>query len=242
MPTVSFLRSWCLPLCLAACLSCAHANVKVDDDRHPVFNTGVGATILYPGQSPAMPPTHPGHQLPGGAPIPGQPAPAPSGTIGGAPTSTVHRGPGSTASSSGGGGVSFIGGSGVDENTYREIRGEPWWRKYLLAPFAIAAYPFVAVWKAITEDDGPPPAQTAAAPTSPSRPPPAPVDVQTQYEQSQLEALERELAGGAGSQPAPDSLPRSLRRHARPPPYRLTASPRPGRFASRPLPSPGLPP
>jgi hypothetical protein len=226
MPAVSFLRSWCLPLCLAACLSCAHSNIKVDDDKHPVFNTGVGATILYPGQSPAMPPAHPGHQLPGGAPIPaqpgarephGQPLPAPSGTIGGAPTSTVHRGPGSTASSSGGGGITFIGGSEVDEDTYTEMRAEPWWRKYLLAPFAIAAYPFVAVWNAATGDDGPPPTRTAAAPTAPSLPPPAPVDVQTGYERSQLEALERELAGQSGGQPTASRPPPAPRIERLPP-------------------------
>jgi hypothetical protein len=221
MPAFRFLCCCFLILCLATWVGCAYSNVKVDDDDHPVFNTGVGATILYPGQSPAMPPAHPGHQLPGGAPLPGdpgarsphgQPLPPPSGTLGGAPTSTVQRGPGSTATSSGGGGISFIGGGEVDQDVYREIRQEPKWLKYLLAPFAIAAYPFVAVYNAVTKDDGPPPAQTAAPPTSPSLPPPAPVDVQTQYEQSQLEALERELAGKAGSQPAATRPPPAPRR------------------------------
>jgi hypothetical protein len=198
-----------------ACVGCAYSNVNVDDDDHPVFNTGVGARILLPGESSAMPQSHPGHQLPGGAPTPGQvgargpqgqplPAPSPtrSGTIGGAPTSTVHQGPGSSAGSSSGGGITFIGGSEIDEDIHREIRQEPKWLKYLLAPFAIAAYPFTATWNAITRDDGPPPPRTAAdpRPTALSRPPA--VDVQTAYEQSQLEALEREIAGQAGSQPA----------------------------------------
>jgi hypothetical protein len=89
----------------------------------------------------------------------------------------------------------------MDEDTHSEIRHEPKWLKYLLAPFAIVAYPFVAIRDAVTGDDGPPPTRTAADPTTPSLPPPAPVDVQTGYEQTQLEALERELAGQAGSQP-----------------------------------------
>jgi len=216
MPILSspFPRHWIPALCLATCLGCAYSNVKVDDDDHPVFNTGVGAMILYPGQSPAMPPAHPGHQLPGGAPSPGQPgargphgqalpapSPAPSGTLGGTPTSTVRQGPGSSASSSGGGGITFIGGSEVDKDTHKEIRQEPRWLKYLLAPFAIAAYPFVAVWDAVTGDDGPPPTRTAADPTTPTFPRPPAVDVQTEHERSQLEALERELAGRPGSQP-----------------------------------------
>src|SRR3972149_955469 len=44
-------RRWFLALCLAATVACAYADVTEDGDRHPVFNTGVGATILYPGQS-----------------------------------------------------------------------------------------------------------------------------------------------------------------------------------------------
>jgi hypothetical protein len=214
MSTEFFPRPWFLALGLMACVSCAYSNVKVDDDDHPVFNTGVGARILLPGESSAMPPSHPGHQLPGGAPAPGQvgargpqgqpvPAPSasPSGTIGGAPTSTVHQGPGSSTSSSGGGGITFIGGSEIDEDTHLEIRQDPKWLKFLLVPFAIAAYPFTATWNAITRDDGPPPPRSAAdpSPTALSRPPA--VDVQTAYEQSQLEALEREIAGQAESQP-----------------------------------------
>ena len=167
MSTKSFSLPWLLALSLLACVGCAYSNVNVDDDDHPVFNTGVGARIMLPGESSAMPPAHPGYQLPGGVPVPGQvgargpqgqplpaPSPAPSGSIGGAPTSTVHRGPGSTTSSSGGGGITFIGGSEIDEDTRTEIREEPKWLKYLLAPFAIAAYPFTATWNAITRDDG----------------------------------------------------------------------------------------
>lgn len=230
MSTKFFSLPWLLALALLACVGCAYSNVNVDDDDHPVFNAGVGARILLPGESSAMPPSHPGHQLPGGAPVPGQvgargpkgqalpaPSPAPSGTIGGAPTSTVHQGPGSSAGSSSGGGITFIGGSEIDEDTHLEIRKEPKWLKYMLAPFAIAAYPFTATWHAITRDDGPPPPRTAAEPrpTALSRRPAA--DVQTAYEQSQLEALEREIAGQAEGQP-PVSDPMRAPRFHRPAP------------------------
>jgi len=196
MATFGFDRSRLLTLCLAASVGCAYSNVKTDADRHPVVNTGVGATILYPGQGPAMPAIHPAYQTPGGAP-----APAGSGTIGGTPTSTSQQGAGSSASSSGGGGITFIGGTEMDQDVQRQTRQEPRWLKYLLAPFAIAAYPFVALHNAVTKDDGPPPPRPAAGPATSSLPPPAPVDVQTEYEQSQLQSLENELAGQRGSQP-----------------------------------------
>ncbi len=195
MAPASIHRS-CFPaLLLVACLGCAYANVESDGDRHPVVNTGVGATILYPGQGPAMPAAHPAYQFPGGAPTG-------SGTIGGTPTSTVQQGPGSSASSAGGGGITFIGGADTDLDSHKKHRHEPRWLKYLLAPFAVAAYPFVAIRDAVTKDDGPPPPRPAAASSAPAFPPPAPVDVQTQYEQNQLQALESELAGQGGSQPA----------------------------------------
>jgi len=220
MSTAPFPIRWLLTLGLLACVGCAYSNRSVDDDDNPVFNTGVGARILLPGESSAMPPTHPRHQLPGGVPVPGQasargpqgqplpaPSPVPSRSIGGAPTSTVQQGPGSTSSSSGGGGITFIGGSEIDEDTHTEIRQEPKWLKYLLAPIAIAAYPYTATWNAITRDDGPPPPRAGAdpAPTALSRPPA--VDLQTAHERSQLEALEREIAGQAkGQPPVPDPM------------------------------------
>ena len=179
MATFSFDRSWLPALCLAACVGCAYSNVKTDGDRHPVVNTGVGATILYPGQGPAMPAAHPAYQLPGGAPAPGQPgargphgqplpAPAGSRTIGGTPSSNVQQGPGSSAGSSGGGGITFIGGTDMDMDGHRESRQEPRWLKYLLAPFALAAYPFVAIHNAVTGDDGPPPGALVLRPRHPA--------------------------------------------------------------------------
>ena len=199
MATFSLDRSWLPVLCLAACVGCAYSNVKTDGDRHPVVNTGVGATILYPGQGPAMPAAHPAYQLPGGAPAP---AAAGSGTIGGAPTSTSQQGAGTSSSSSGGGGITFIGGTDMDQDAHRQSRNEPRWLKYVLAPFALAAYPFKAAYNVVTRDDGPPPPRPAAGPGEPTFPPPAPADVQTEYERNQLQALESELAGRGGSQPA----------------------------------------
>ena len=217
MATFRFDRAWLPTLCLAACVGCAYANVKTDADRHPVVNTGVGATILYPGQGPAMPATHPGYQPPGGAPAP---APAGSATIGGTPTSTSQQGAGSSASSSGGGGLTFIGGTDMDQDLHRQTRQEPRWLKYLVAPFALAAYPFKAVHDAVTKGDGPPPPRPAAGPGERTLPPPAPVDVQTRYEQNQLEALESELARGGGSQPGAgyENAPAPPPRMARPAP------------------------
>lgn len=212
MRSDSLLRLWLPVLCIAACCTgCAYSDVTTDADRHPVVNTGVGATILYPGQGPTMPPVHPGYRLPGAAPQPGdpgargphgQPLPVPQGSIGGTPTTTTQQGQGSSATSSGNGGVSFIGGSEVNEDTFRKINQEPRWLKYLLAPFAIAAYPFKAAYNAATRDDGPPPPPPARRGAAPQPPTSGPVDVQSQYEQSQLEALERELAGQSSSQPA----------------------------------------
>jgi hypothetical protein len=198
MATFRFDRSWLPTLCLAACVGCAYSNVKTNVDRHPVVNHGVGATILYPGQGPAMPAAHPAYQQPGGAPAP---APAGSGTIGGTPTATSQQGAGSSAGSSGGSGLTFIGGTEIDGEGSRQTRQEPRWLKYMLAPFAIAAYPFKAMHNAVTRNDGPPPPRTAAGPREATLPPPAPVDVQTEYEQNQLQALENELAGQGGSQP-----------------------------------------
>ena len=226
-------RRWFPALCLAASMACAYADVTEDGDRHPVFNTGVGATILYPGQSTAMPPVHPGHRLPAGAPMPnqpaapgpqGQPLPAPApagpGTIGGAPSYSVQQGPGSSSGSSSGGGITFIGGAQVDEEVYTQVHQEPRWLKYLMAPVAIAAYPFVAVYDAVTGDDGPPPAPPAPEPEAPLFSPPAPADAQTQYEQSQLEALESELASQHAGQPGvnPPGGPAPAPRMARPAP------------------------
>ena len=233
MATLRLDRRWFPALCLAATVACAYSDVTEDGDRHPVFNTGVGATILYPGQSTAMPPVHPGHQLPAGAPMPNQPAapgpqgqplpapaPAGSGSIGGAPSYSVQQGPGSSSGSSSDGGISFIGGAQVDENVYRQVHQEPRWHKWLMAPLAIAAYPFVALHDAVTGDDGPPPAPPAPEPGAPLYSPPAPVDAQTQYEQGQLEALESELASQQAGQPgvSPPSGPAPAPRMARPTP------------------------
>ena len=199
MATFRFDPFWLPILCLVTCVGCMYSNVKTNADRHPVVNTGVGATILYPGQGPAMPAAHPAYQPPGGVPAP---APAGAGTVGGTPNATSRQGSGSNASSSGGGGITFIGGTEIDAEGAKQTRQEPRWLKYLLAPFAIAAYPFKAMHNAVTRDDGPPAPHPAAGPVTSSQPPPAPVDVQTEYEQNQLQALENELAGQRGSQPA----------------------------------------
>ncbi|MDX1648940.1 MAG: hypothetical protein R3263_03715, partial [Myxococcota bacterium] len=74
-----FLALLGLPLALA--LGCfGYANVTADRDDHPVVNHGAGATILGPGQGPAMPatPRPGGPSSPGAAPAP-SPAPAPAG-------------------------------------------------------------------------------------------------------------------------------------------------------------------
>jgi len=231
---------------LAPGLGCfAYANQKADRDEHPITNHGVGGTILYPGQGPAMPSTpRPGGGLyPGGSGgAPAQGAPGTRQAPGGAPQGTHPQGraappqggpggavPGQTVDP-GGSNLTFIGGTQRDEEEQIELRVEPPWWKYLALPFAVVAYPFKAVGDALSGDDGPPP--SAPSPTAQGpKPPPPPVDPDAAHEQARLEALERELAQRGGGAPPERRLrsarlrprPRAPRRRLPPPPRRPPA-------------------
>ena len=201
----------------------AYTNVNRDIDRQPIVHTGVGATILMPGQSaPALPDTVRGVGRPGApAPVyaPRGAAPAPGG---GGSTSGSYSGYGSgsgsgSGSSAGtspgyagsygqaapgeppvgsGGNIQFIGGADVDEVSHVEYHQDPLILKTLFAPVAMVAWPFKKVYEALQGDPQPVvgPAPQGAAP------PPGPSDYAGDYEASQLDALDRQLGG---PQPAP---------------------------------------
>ena len=88
-----------LAIGLAAGLAsgCAYTNVKRDFDRQPIVHTGVGATILMPGQSP------PALPVPSrGVGQRGAPAPVYATPGGGGATSGSYSGSGTGAGSGGG--------------------------------------------------------------------------------------------------------------------------------------------
>jgi hypothetical protein len=160
-------------LCALLGFGCAYADRGSDRDRTPVRDTGVGASIIYPGQSVTMPGT------PATPAAPAQPGATPDPQ--GAAQGSVA--PGSSP-------VTFIGGASQDDKRSVRIEESPLYYKYLLLPFAIAAAPFVAVADALRpeEEPGPPvPGPDHARPAPP--PPPPPVD----YETARLAAMEREI-------------------------------------------------
>ena len=207
----------------------AYTNVKRDNDRLPIVHTGVGATILMPGQSaPALPQTVRGVGRPG-APAPvyapgGAPAPGGGGSSSGSYSgygsgsgSGSASGPGSYGAPvpgeppvGGGGNIQFIGGAEIDEQKHVEYHQDPLILKTLFAPVAAVAWPFKKVYQALQGDPQPVvgPAPQGAAP------PPGPRDYYGDYEASQLEALDRQV-GGAPPPPQVASAPRARPRAAR---------------------------
>ncbi len=165
-------------------VSCiGYSDVKRDTDRHPRVDTGVSATILYPGQAP------PPMGWPPATGAPGQSAPAPAGS-----SSAGGASSGSSA------GPVMIGGAESDETRHKDVHSEPLWYHPLWAPFAIVLYPIRKVRDWLSRDEAPAPVESSAAP-----PPPAPrQDVQAAYERAQLEALRRQIESqGAAPPPAP---------------------------------------
>jgi antitoxin component YwqK of YwqJK toxin-antitoxin module len=197
-----------LALTLAAGLSgcLAYSNVKRDTDRHPIVMTGVGATILMPGQSaPAIPPqsaarygaSGPPYGAPGAGSTSGSSAGfgSASGSGGGA----AGAGPG-YAAAPGGSNIQFIGGAQTDEVSHREIKQDPLIVKTLLAPVAAVAWPFKKAYEAL---QGEPRPVVTPAPAQPA--PRGPADAEGAYEDSQLNALESQLGQPRAS--APGSAP-----------------------------------
>jgi hypothetical protein len=148
----------------ALTLGCGYANVHKNTDLTPNVMTGVGATIIMPGQTaPPLPMpgvtnsqsrTGPGTSSgsagsqgvgagsPGALQDPTTPQQypyAPGGAAGGAPPSPGH--------------ITFIGGAQQDEQTSLEQHNEPLWLKPLLFPFALVALPFTKTYEALSSND-----------------------------------------------------------------------------------------
>ncbi len=196
-----------LAIHISGCIS--YANTSSDFDRTPIVNTGVGATIIYPGQSaPGMPGSVPQGQYappqtnPQYAPpaTPEQQPPYPPGAHvpqGAAPTPQAYANPQSGAAP--GGNLTFLGGARMEETRHVDVRKEPMILKYLIAPFKLAAAPFVLAKEALEGEPEPGPAiprrpdpqlphaQSAAGTAKPQQPP------AIDYESARLEDLERQL-------------------------------------------------
>lgn len=215
-----------LGLSLAGCMSYSRATADVD--RTPIVNTGTRASIIYPGQSVPMP------GLPStGAPAAGtapQPQAAPAGTTTGqvgdgqpGQSGTPPQPGGATASQTAapeGDGMTFIGGARMDEQKHIDVREDPLMVKYLTAPLALLAAPFVLAKEALEGDPEPGPAiPQAAAPTRPPAPAPsAPSSQPPDYETAMLQNMERELDQRQASQQAVEPAHSPGRRPSSPPP------------------------
>ncbi len=199
-----------LPLAVGAA-GCFHANQTRIIDRSPEFDTGVGATILYPGQTapriatPAARTTLP----------PGASAPAQTGSSTGSAPPSPSLGGGRAIPAEGhaapsGGGITSIGGSRIDEKRVIRYREDPIWMKYLLAPFAVAAAPFKWVAEKVRGDESEPtPEPLAPAPPPQARPAPP-----SDYESVRIEQMERELErrlGPSGSEAVRSGAPAATR-------------------------------
>jgi hypothetical protein len=158
-----------LMLPLAGCF--AYSQGTQNTARQPTVDTGVGAAIIYPGQTaPALP-----QQGSGGATGPeGQTAQPSTGQL------------------------TTIGGAKVDEQQNVQWREEPIWHKYLMLPLAVVAAPFKAAAEAARGEPEPGP---PVPKTSPERPPAERHPPPTDYETQQLEAMERELQRQSGPPP-----------------------------------------
>jgi antitoxin component YwqK of YwqJK toxin-antitoxin module len=210
---------------LAGCL--AYSNVKRDTDRNPIVHTGVGATIMMPGQAPpALPQSMLNASRYGtaqGGGVQGSQSGSSSGYgsgsgsgsssgsgYGAAPPAGGYAGA-PAAPPGGGSNIQFIGGTEVDEVTHREIRQDPLLVKTLLAPVAAVAYPFKKAYEALQGDPEP-----VVTPEPQQAAPRGPTDYQGAYEQSQLDHLERQL--GPQAAPPPGAAPRSAPQVASAPP------------------------
>ncbi|UCE85401.1 MAG: hypothetical protein JSU66_13815 [Deltaproteobacteria bacterium] len=220
-------------------LACAGvSNVNRDVDRTPIVNTGVGATILMPGET-APPPQWPG-----------------SVTGAGAPAASAEGRSGAAAPTPGSSPVTFLGGTEVDEERHVTQKSQPRWLKYAALPFAVAAYPFQKAIDAVRGDSEPgPPVPDGRVPVPAS--PEDRADAQAAQERAELDRLQNELAqrGATPAQPqfaspaatraAPPRAPLSIAeelaflREGRTPPSRTLPAPsEPSRTAPRrPVPS-----
>jgi hypothetical protein len=178
-----------LPTGLALALpGCFFSRRAADVEKTPTVDTGMGAAIIMPGETAPMNPHSGGNVNPGGT---NQSRSGPGGE-------SVSRsgGPGQPST----GNLSMIGGSGMDKERHDTGQEDPLIFKWITAPFAALAAPFVyAAEKARGEPEPGPPVPKAAPqrPEAERRPPPS------DYETQQLEAMERELERHAPQPPDP---------------------------------------
>ncbi|MEE9607020.1 MAG: hypothetical protein V3U03_04715 [Myxococcota bacterium] len=185
-------------LAASALVGCAFGRLDRDIDRTPVVDTGVGASIIYPGQSP---PVWASGGPPGSVPA-GAGVTSAGESAGGGPA--LAQGTQSSSGSPGGGGsVTFIGGSRTEEQRHIDYRENPSWFKYAVLPFAVLAAPFKYVADALRDEPEPGPELPRSEPKG--APAPAPP---SDYETAMLEQMGRELATRQGAEAA-ESAPRA---------------------------------
>jgi len=214
---------------ISGCLG--YNNTSFDTERTPIVNTGARASIIYPGQSaPAMPGSVPQGQpaLPGSSPqyapntqnaqptTPEQQPPYPSSAP---PAPQAYANPQSGSAPEGQ--ITFLGGSRIEEQRHIDIREEPLITKYLLAPFKLAAAPFVLAKEALEGEPEPGPAiprrpdpQLPQAQSRAGTAPPAQRPA-VDYESARLEDLERQLDERRATEPR-DASPRQIASAQRP--------------------------
>ncbi len=163
---------------LAGCIG--FADTEGDSDRHPKVAHGTSATIIMPNQGgqvgmPAWTTAQPG--------APATPGSAPHGTSN---PQTANATPPSSGS---GGNMTYIGGGEEDAEKHQTFESEPVFWKYVVAPFALVAYPFVKLYDVVAGAPEPGPAlpSKTGAVHAPQH------QVARDYERQQLEALERQL-------------------------------------------------
>src|SRR5271166_948055 len=214
-------------LCALA-LGCGYGNVHKNFDNTPDMMTGVGATIIMPGQS--LPPL----PTPGVTNSQGRTAAGSSsgssgsqgmgaGNPGGQsqdPTSSQYPyAPGAGGGAPGGNQPSpsnmvFIGGVHQDEQSSYEHHNEPEWLKPLLFPFALVAYPFTKASEALSGDDN----QNGPAVPRPDPQPARPLtheEMQARQEAAALGDLQHQLEQ-RGQAPQADPGSASLQASAAP--------------------------
>lgn len=213
------------------CFAYGHGDTHVTET--PIVNTGVGASIIYPGQQlpvyapsigrPASPPAT--ATPPQGTPAAGTPTAAPQSvappSYGGAtttrsgPNGEQRSGAPATAASP----ITMIGGAEQDIDVRESWKQEPLWWKYMALPFAVVTAPFKYAAEALRGDPDPGPALPKAAPevpgaAPPSQPPPPPRE---DYETARMNELERELEKRQATAPPPRRTPAGPRVSGRSP-------------------------
>lgn len=181
MPRPSYLRPLVAALVIPALAGCFYSRRAADVDKDPTVDTGMGASIIMPGQT------------------------APPMSFGGAEPA------GSEASSGGSVGrpnITMVGGSEIDSERHETGKEDPLLFKAITAPLAVVAAPFVAVAEAMKGDPEPgPPVPEQKTPRPEVVHKPVPKD----YETRQIEKMEQELARrqDPGSPPTPSAAPRA---------------------------------